>query len=644
MSLFPYPRLAYLFDIITDEILPQEELAKRLAVSTRTIRTDVLALNDILYDYSAQIAYERGVGYQLHISHADKFKLFPREPQPYSVIPRSSKDRVQALLLHFLMHAQSIKLDDIAEQWFISRSTLQTDMADVREILEKYQLKLENRPYYGIKLFGSESAIRACLIDIFWQMYSSEDERAILQLQQSLLNDIDLNYLKRILHTHIKRFDIKLMPEGLHYLLYSCAISILRITNGHELDHFVANDIDEVIHQAAVEIASGFNYFLGDDVSWAEIDYLSVQIAGRCVIDNAVVMSDIQQNSDLLIAHILDYLNQTYNYDLRNDYELLNDLSTHVTTMLIRVKYQVHSSNPLLNEIKQYYPFAYDITLSALTNTEQYTTYKLSEDEIAYLSVHIGVSLERNYNLGDVRHPVALLVSDSGNSTLRMISAKIKRDFPQIQIAQTISLNEYEKLTYIGEDFIISTVRLSEKNKPIVKIAPFPTPYQLEQLGRLAMVDRTRPYILEKFFDERFFMIIDEPMTQQALFCRVNQQLMQHGCVTEDFYPSLVEREAIVSTMLGEGIAIPHSVGLLAKRTTVVTILTPQGIQWGQDKNDVAYVIFLLAISKEDYEEAMAIYSLFVNFVKEKATKRLLNSRSFHDFKVIAKDSLGRAN
>ncbi|MNE75253.1 Mannitol-specific phosphotransferase enzyme IIA component [compost metagenome] len=91
------------------------------------------------------------------------------------------------------------------------------------------------------------------------------------------------------------------------------------------------------------------------------------------------------------------------------------------------------------------------------------------------------------------------------------------------------------------------------------------------------LVDRTKPYMLEKFFDAEHFMLVNEPLTQAELFQQVCRQLEQEGYVGEDFYPSVVEREAIVSTLLGEGIALPHSLGLLAKKTVVVTLLAPQG-------------------------------------------------------------------
>lgn len=109
-------------------------------------------------------------------------------------------------------------------------------------------------------------------------------------------------------------------------------------------------------------------------------------------------------------------------------------------------------------------------------------------------------------------------------------------------------------------------------------IAPFPTDYQLEQIGKLVLVDRTRPWMLNKFFDAAHFRVIDEPMDQQTLFKTLCRQLQDEGFVDAEFLDSVVEREAIVSTMLGDSIALPHALGLLAKKTVVYTILAPQGI------------------------------------------------------------------
>ncbi|MFA3762652.1 PRD domain-containing protein [Yersinia sp. 2544 StPb PI] len=639
---FPYQRLAYMFDALQSETLPQDELAKRFAVSTRTVRADITALNEILEHYGAHFIHNRGFGYRLMIDDAERFRALQQQNRKMHLTPRTANERVHYLLIRFLTSAFSLKLEDLADEWFVSRGTLQNDMAEVRERLNRYHLTIETKPRYGMKLFGAELAVRTCLTDLLFQLHLQDADNPLLK--NEFLNIQTIPELTGLLHELLAQYAVRLTDEGEHYLIFYCAVAIKRIADGYPLSDFDAEDVDEAVKLASGRLANELKLLSGKDISAAEEAYLRVNIAARRVqVSQPGTSRPSEINADdeeTLVDYILSYINAHYNYNLQGDKQLRIDLLTHIKTMITRVKYQITIPNPLLSNIKQHYPMAYDVTLAAVSSWGKYTPYSLSENEIGYLVLHIGVGLERHYNIGYQRHPQVMLVCDTGNSTTRMIQAQIARKYPQIVMTQTISLRDYENLDHIDEDFIISNSRLAEKNKPVVVMSPFPTEYQLEQLGKLVLVDRTRPYMLEKFFDSNHFMIIDQPMTQEQLFKKVCSQLEEEGFVDADFYPSVVEREAIVSTMLGEGIALPHSLGLLAKKTVVVTLLAPNGIAWGD--GEVAHVIFLLAISKTDYEEAMAIYDLFVTFVRERSMSRLLSSQHFDSFKAIAIDCLSR--
>lgn len=638
MVRFPYQRLANLFEALQLEILPQEELARRFAVSTRTVRADISALNDILLPHGAQLIHNRGSGYQLVVEDAARYSAMRGSHQEQrQQTPRTASERVTHLLVRFLTSPFSLKLEDVADEWFISRGTLQSDMAEVRERLASYQLNIETKPRYGMKLFGSEIAIRSCLTDLLFQRHMAVGDEPLCQL--GLLPEGELPELTGRLHQLFADLAIKLTGEGEQYLIFYCAVAMKRVADGYPLSEFEAEDGDDAVRQAARQIVAEWRLQVGKEISIAEEAYLRVNIAARRV--QQILPTEINADDDeALVDYLLSYINTHYNFNLQGDTQLRADLLTHIKTMVTRVKYQINIPNPLLANIKQHYPMAYDVTLAAITSWGKYTPYTISENEIGFLVLHIGVGLERHYHIGYERHPQALLVCDTGNSTVRMIQAQLSRKYPQIVVTQIISLRDYEKLTQIEEDFVISTARLVEKDKPVVVLSPFPSDYQLEQLGKLVLVDRTKPYMLEKFFDEKHFMIIEEDMCQDELFRRVCSQLEEEGYVGSDFYPSVVEREAIVSTMLGEGIALPHSLGLLAHKTVVFTLLFPQGIRWGE--GETAHVIFLLAISKTEYEEAMAIYELFVTFVRERSMSRLVSSQSFASFKAIAMDCLSR--
>ncbi|HFZ1832135.1 TPA: transcription antiterminator [Klebsiella aerogenes] len=633
---FPNQRLAQLFTLLRNETLPQDELAQRLSVSTRTVRADITALNALLAQYGAQFTLNRGSGYQLKIDDRSRFQALEETAPKTQHVPRTAQERIHFLLVRFLTSAFSIKLEDLADEWFVSRATLQNDMVEVRERFQRYQLTLETRPRHGMKLFGSEVSIRACLTDLLWELTLQGGINPLISAE-ALEADVPAQ-LEPVLQETLTRHHIRLTDVGERFICLYGAVVVRRVSEGYPLADFSAEDVAQNVRDAARDLAGELQRLAGKPFSPAEEEWLCVHIAARQVqdVDPETISAD---DDEALVNYILRYINSQYNYNLLDDAQLHADLLTHIKTMITRVRYQIMIPNPLLDNIKQHYPMAWDMTLAAVSSWGKYTPYTISENEIGFLVLHIGVGLERHYNIGYQRQPHVLLVCDTSNAMVRMIDAILQRKYPQLAIAATISQREYEQREAIDEDFVISTVRIGEKDKPVVTIAPFPTDYQLDQIGKLVLVDRTRPWMLNKYFDAAHFRVIDKPIDQQTLFAELCQQLQQEGFVDAEFHDSVVEREAIVSTMLGDGIALPHALGLLAKKTVVYTVIAPQGIAWG---DETAHIIFLLAISKSEYEEAMAIYDIFVTFLRERAMSRLAATRSFDEFKTVAMECVSR--
>lgn len=98
-------------------------------------------------------------------------------------------------------------------------------------------------------------------------------------------------------------------------------------------------------------------------------------------------------------------------------------------------------------------------------------------------------------------------------------------------------------------------------------------------------------------------------------------------------------KSLIIGVLVGVLVGVGGALGLLAKKTVVYTVLAPQGIVWG---DETAHVIFLLAISKSEYEEAMAIYNIFVTFLRERAMTRLCACQNFTQFKTVAMECVSR--
>ncbi|MFQ2322983.1 BglG family transcription antiterminator [Aeromonas dhakensis] len=633
MTKLPHPRLQQLLTLLHAEPLPQEELARRLNVSTRTVRTDVATLNEIIATRGAHLIHQRGSGYQLKIYNQELFAALLAAQEQESGLPRTSRERVLHLQILLLTAEQGIKLDELADTWYLSRAALQGDMAEVRERLAHFDLAIDSKPRQGMRIQGGETAIRVCLTQLLYQelLHSNPLQSLLPNLCPSKTLEVVGNHI----HEQLGRHQLRLADESLQQLAIYCAVALLRQAAGHELRQFTSEDLTAPLLAVAHDIYGELPTLTppGEE----EIACLAIQIQARLTADSPQLSPAMAAESEQLVEHLLAYIHQHYPYDLRGDLQLRADLQTHISAMLLRVKYQIGSHNPLADHIKQYYPLAYDITLAAISEWIKQTPYRLTHHEIGYLVIHIGVGLERHYDIGYTRRPQALLLCDAGNATFRVLEARIKREYPQLQLTTLESVRDYEGLVRVEQDFVISTVKVSDKNVPVVQVAPFPTQYQLEQLGKLVLIDRTRPYLLDKYFDADHFMVVSEPLSQEALFDRICSQLEAEGLVESGFRGSLQERERIVSTLLGDGIALPHSLGLLARRTLVYTVLAPQGIDWGNGES--ATLIFVLAIAKADYEEAMGLYDLFLALMNEKASRNLLACRDFAAFKALARSA-----
>lgn len=84
------------------------------------------------------------------------------------------------------------------------------------------------------------------------------------------------------------------------------------------------------------------------------------------------------------------------------------------------------------------------------------------------------------------------------------------------------------------------------------------------------------------------------------------QLLVDLGCVNEDYIDGMLEREKLVSTYMGMGIAIPHGTSRVkdeVKKSGIVVLQYPDGVDFGEEK---AYLVFGIAGVGDSHLELLA--------------------------------------
>lgn len=78
--------------------------------------------------------------------------------------------------------------------------------------------------------------------------------------------------------------------------------------------------------------------------------------------------------------------------------------------------------------------------------------------------------------------------------------------------------------------------------------------------------------------------------------------LVASGCVAPEYVDGMLAREAVVSTYVGAGIALPHGRSLdrrTVRRSGISFVQFPSGVQW--DAGEAAHIVIGLAALEEEH-------------------------------------------
>ncbi|HEY3711821.1 MAG TPA: PTS sugar transporter subunit IIA [Amycolatopsis sp.] len=95
---------------------------------------------------------------------------------------------------------------------------------------------------------------------------------------------------------------------------------------------------------------------------------------------------------------------------------------------------------------------------------------------------------------------------------------------------------------------------------------------------------------------------------------QVGRTLLEIGAVEAGYLPAMHERERLVSTCVGEGVAIPHGTDEArqhVRRTSLVVLQFPEGVDWGG--NDVRLCVGIAANGNEQVGILASLARVLVN-------------------------------
>lgn len=635
-------RCSEILKILIDrqEPITINEIANRLDVSNRTIRNDFQKISELLEDSEdIKIVKKPRVGVWLDANFAGKKKIesIISSNEEY-IHPYSSKVRKRYIIERLLMSQDSVTMQKLGNELYVSRITIYNDCEEVEKWLKKYNLLLRRKKNYGVEVVGAEMDFRKAISDLMninlreSQKRSNvhkEDGSIHVDIQHMFKKDI-LEKIKLILTEIQSQMAYKFTDEAYSGLVMHIAIALDRLKNENPivLAEFQKKEIQEKNeYEIAKTICSKMNKLFKVNFSEDEIANIALHVLGskiRYIKDESLQMIDeIDDQIVDITKEIISLIEKILSVDFSNDKKLFIGLLLHLRTAINRMKYGLNIRNPLLKDIKHNYPSVFGAAWASSVLFEKYFGIKVTEEEIGFISIHIGAALER---LNEKTR--AVIVCSSGIGTAGLVAVRLEREISGLDIVEITSVNDIDSIKSTDFDIIISTLPFEYISKPVIQINPIVTKKDLEEVKKyLVNIQNTRRFIKNKMndqrsglFDEKFVFAKTKASSKTQIINDLCRVLINEGYVKEEFLKFTLEREQITSTAVGKGVAIPHGSHIYVNEPVIVVATLDEPVEWLNGKVDI---VFLLALKFDNKEK---IRYFFKNFYSMLDNDEILNA------------------
>ena len=599
-----------------------ERLAKELNVSEKTIRIKIHELNNELEKTGIKIVSKPRYGYILLCDDNKDIKAINFNSNTVN----DFEYRVKYIFEYLINNDEYIKSDTLSEALDISKTTLTNTLKLIEDNIKYYNIKIERRPNYGIKLIGTEFDIRNCIIDYY--------------LKQQIDDEIYKNKLiENVIINFIKDNDIKLSEINLENFIQYISVSVERIKNNRVINSYnedVLKDIKDEELELAKKLAAILEKEIGIKFNDTEVIFIAIHIASKSLLISSDNPNFIIQNKlDNIVHEMLDLVFNNLKIDLRNNLNLRLLLNHHMIPFDIRIRYNVLQKNPMLCDIKSNYGLAYLIASEANTVLKSYYKKEIPDDEIGYLALLFQIALEEN---NDHKSKInILIVCGSGKTTSKLLMYKYKKEFGEyIDNIYTTDLIMLKDFDFSKINYIFSTVPIAFKVPvPIVQIGLFLETNDIINVKNA--LELSKNDFLHDYYNEDLFSLNIQGSTRDEIIKNICIDIKKYIDIPDNFYDSVMKREYLSETDFGNLVAIPHPFDILTDKTFVYVAVLDKPIVWY--KNNVQ-VVFLISISNNKDDNLKKFYQYTVDFLlNENTVMKLIENKTFDNLMYLLKSN-----
>lgn len=609
-------RIKKIFDKLNESgtYITSDELSQLLNVSSKTIRNEIKDIDTIFKKNGGHVESRAGYGFRFEVTDMDLFREFiANKWHEYAFIDETlsfKENRIHYLLKTMLFSKDYIRVSDLCDQMQISKSQISSDLQQLRQKIEPFQLKLDVRPHHGMKIVGPEINLRLCIASLLFNSNENIEEEDEFETTW-VMNEIRESVLTVFNNHQYETSELVFRNLVTHLFV---AIERIKMDEPIEMDPSHLEELRSSSEYAiADDIIQQLEKLYGHKFPEDEKGYVTMHLSGKRVFGqsedgNNVVSAEI----DNLVVRMIDKIKTSMDIDLSSDLDLRVALGLHCVPLIKRINYKLTMKNPLLEDIKKHKQAFMVASVAAEVIDKQYHV-RLSEDEIAYFALHFYVGIERLKM--EINRKKVLLVCSTGHGTAKLLQYRFKQEFgsylEDIQTKDALSIGRLDLSKF---DLIVSTVPLNVKcNTPIIYVTTLLNDQDIKTIRHRFNTDESS---IAEYFDRKLFLKDIVANTKEEIIYFMAKKISDLYGFDEGFYESILRREQAAPTEFGNLIAIPHPDRAFSKNTIVSVSILKKPILW---KEKMVQLVFMLSYGDQENDNLDEFFARSAQFLTSAA-------------------------
>lgn len=589
-----------------DTYLNANEIAQHLTVSNRTIRSDIKYINNDFL--KSLIISVKSRGYMLN---TEDYEIDDINNLLKSLDEKDSEILIN-LGYHLLMQNSAITLNKLEKEYHISRTKLLDYLSRIQAWCEKFNVKIEIKRKKGISISGSVNSINNAILHL---NQLSEEDNSVEDLILNELPKSHINIIFNILQENLEKYRINTSAFKIKQLVIHL-ILIMKRKKPEKISWKIDQEALEIAEKCTSEINSKLKYNLNAETSKLFSFFISYHFNKfELGVEKIFIKSYINR--------LINLMEENVGVKFSEDKLLKENLYSHFSRTYLRLTKNIYLNNPLVNNIKNLYPFIFSVLFEVIETLHKESNITLSEDEIAFLTIHFQSSIERN----EEEQFRVVIACYYGLGVSNLLEAKISKLNKQINVIDIIKLEEVNGYDFSNIDLLVTTNEI-DKSKimndiNVLIVTPLFSKEDENKFKYYMNEKRNSISINNKLDNINIIVETDKGNYNNTLpiFKRVNEILKNNKAIENEYIDSVLEREKFSSTYIGNGIAIPHGNPEKVLKSHIIIFKSKKDIKWKQYNVNL---VFFLAISKKDLEVAKSFIQSIAQ-LNEIEVKRMIN-------------------